>query len=79
MDSMTVALQGLQQAQTRVEQSAVRLARATAPGTENAGADSVDLSREMVNLLAARSEFSVEIKVIKTAVEMQQQAVDLLA
>ena len=79
MDAMAVALQGLQRSQTRVEQSVVRLVRSTAPDAVSAGADSVGISQEMVNLLAARSDFRASVEVVKTTDQMLQQIVNLLA
>lgn len=75
MDISAIAQQGLQQAQLHLESAASNLAGATG----SSGADSVDLSAGMVDLMSAQNNFAVNIKVMKTADEIQKYVLDLIA
>ena len=77
MDISAIALQGLDQAQASLEQAAIRIARFGADITGNS--DIVDLSAEMVALMAAKNDFSVNLKVLKTAEEVQKSTIDVSA
>ncbi len=79
MDISAIALRGLDAAQADLDQAAGSIARATVPGSDAAPADTVDLSTAIVGLLTARQEFAANIKVLKTADEMERHALDLLA
>ena len=68
-----IALEGMHQAQSRVENTAQWLARAADP------ADRTDLSAEMVALIEARNAFGANANVAKTADRMERRAIDLLA
>jgi hypothetical protein len=76
MDICSVALAGMERAAARVERSAARLATAA---DVSAPSDGLDLSQEVVSLLAARNDFAVQSRVVLTADEMQRQVLDLLA
>jgi flagellar hook-associated protein FlgK len=71
MDVTAIALTGLQGAQQTLETASRRLASPDQPG------DLVDLSSEMVALLAAKNQFAANAKVIQTSEEMQR--LDLFA
>ena len=73
MQISAIALQGMQQAEARVEVSAQRLAGTADPG------DTTDLSQEAVALLQARNSFAANVQVAKIANEMEKRTVDLLA
>ena len=79
MELSAIALRGLDAAQAGLDQAAGRIARVTEPASVAAPADTVDLSTAIVGLLAARQDFAVNVKVLKTADEMERQALDLLA
>lgn len=68
-----IALEAMLRDQGRVDLTAARLARIADPQT---GEDSVDLSREMVAVLAARTDFELQTKVVRTAEEMQDTLLD---
>jgi flagellar hook protein FlgE len=74
MDVMSVALGGMRNAQSTLEKTAERIA-AVSPETS----DSVDLSSQMVAMLAARNQFQSNARVIRTADDMQKQLLNLLA
>jgi flagellar hook protein FlgE len=71
MDVSSIALQGMQQAQLQLENSARRVA--------SANSDTVDLSQEMVSLLTAKNQFAANSNVVKIADEMQKSVINLLA
>ena len=71
---MGATLGGMQNAQSKLEKTAERIAGASA-----ATPDSVDLSTEMVGMLAARNQFQVNARVFQTADEMQKKLLDILA
>jgi flagellar hook protein FlgE len=76
MELTAIALQGMEQAGRRLETSAARIARL---GTADYGGDTVDLSREAVETLAARTDFAANARVAGTGAEMEKKLVDLLA
>jgi flagellar hook protein FlgE len=80
MDVMSAARSGMQQAQGTLEKTAQRVAHAglNQAGATQAAGDSVDLSAEMVNLLAARQQFSTSAKVAHVADEMQKSLLDMM-
>ena len=71
---MSAALGGVRNAQGSLERTAERIA-----GTSTQSADSVDLSDEMVAMLAARNQYQTNAQVIQTAGEMQKKLLDILA
>jgi flagellar basal body rod protein FlgC len=71
---MGAALGGMRNAQSTLERTAERIAGAVTPPP-----DSVDLSAEMVAMLAARNQFQANARVIQTADEMQKRLLDILA
>ena len=77
MDLSALALQGLEQANVQLEKAASSLAALSSPDGSNI--DIVDLSAQMVALLSAKNQFSVEIATLKVADEVQNNAVNLLA
>jgi hypothetical protein len=74
MDVMSTALGGMRDAQTNLEKMAERVAGASASTP-----DSVDLSTEMVGMLAARDQFQLNARVFQTSGEMQKKLLDILA
>ena len=71
---MSVALGGMRNVQSTLERTAERIA-AVSPETS----DSVDLSSQMVAMLAARNQFQSNARVIQTADDMQKTLLSLLA
>ena len=76
MELSAIARHGMETAQSRIEGTARRVSRAAA--APDAGADTVDLSREMAALLAARNDFAANARVLKTAEEIERRAISLL-
>ncbi len=79
MDISAIALQGLEQANVPLNDAAVNLASAAALSPDGSNVDTVDISAEIVALLSAKNQFSVAAATLKTANEVQKNAVDLIA
>lgn len=79
MDLSAIALQGFEQADAQLEKAASRIASAAALSPDGSNVDAVDLSAEMVALLSAKNQFSVEAATLKVADEVQKNAVNLIA
>lgn len=79
MDISAIALQGLHEAETKLEKAATRIASFGADSLDGANVDTVDLSEEMVALLSARNEFKVNVKTLETAGEVETSLIDVMA
>jgi len=79
MDFSAIALQGLEQGQLQLENAATRLAGAGAESPDGASLDTVDLSAEVVALMSAKTQFSANLSTLKTADQIQKNAIDLMA
>lgn len=79
MDPLSIALQGLQQAEVQLNAAAARIASAGSASPDGATLDVVSLSEEMVALMAAKNQFSANLATLKTADQMQKSLVDLTA
>ena len=71
MIDFSTPLSGMLSAETTVNQIAARVAQ---PAT-----DTVDLSTEIVGLMAARDSFAVDAKLAQTEDQMTQSALNVLA
>jgi flagellar hook protein FlgE len=71
MIDFSTPLSGMTQAETSVNQIAARLAQ---PAT-----DKVDLSTEMVSLMAANESFAVDAKLAQTEDQMSASALNVFA
>ena len=79
MDISAIALMGMQQAEARLEKAATRIASFGADAFDGANVDTVDLSSEMLAMMSARNEFSVNLKTLETANEVSKNTIDLMA
>ncbi|MBI3474246.1 MAG: hypothetical protein HY010_00810 [Acidobacteria bacterium] len=79
MDLSAIALQGLQQADVQLEKAAARIASAATLSADGSNVDAVDLSAEIVALLSAKNQFSVELATLKVAAQVQKNSIDLIA
>src|SRR5262249_33766317 len=73
-----ISLQGLTRAQASFERSSCRLASIGSSTPEGAPVDAVDLSTAAVDLLAARQDFTLNLKVLETAKQMERKTLNLL-
>ena len=74
MNILPAALQGMSQAEARLDGSATRIASFDAPA-----GDTVDLSAEMVTLLQARTDFEASARLVHVAGDTIRPLFDLLA
>jgi flagellar hook-associated protein FlgK len=72
MDVSAIALGGLEQAQSQLENTAKRIANPVNP------VDGVDLSQEAVSLLQARTDFQANLATLKVSDQMIQSLFDVL-
>ena len=79
MDISSIALQGLQQADTQLASAASKIASFQSNTSAGANLDTVDLSAVMVALLSAKNSFWANAATVKVAEEIQKTTVDLLA
>ncbi len=79
MDLPSIALSGLDQAQTRFDQAAVRVASVPGASADGTPVDTVDLSTAAVAVLSARYDVEASLKMVKIANDMQYQILQLLA
>ena len=78
MDLSAIALQGLQQADAQLNQAATIIASFGMTSPDGAGLDTVDLSAEVIALLSAKTQTSANLATLKTADEIQKNAIDLI-
>ena len=78
MNVLSTAREGLERAQDKVDRIAKRLAQFAA-FEDSAPVDTVDLSEEMVSLVAAQNEYSANVVVARTAAELESKLLDILA
>lgn len=76
IDLQSIAVQGIDLAQTQLEAAASGIASAASFSPEAA---TVDLSAEVVALLSARNQFDVGLATLKIAGEVLKSAVDVVA
>jgi hypothetical protein len=79
MDLSAIALQGLQIADTQLDSAASRIAASGALSPDGANLDVVDLSAAMIALLSAKNLASANLATLKTANEVTQNVIDLMA
>jgi len=79
MEISAIALQGLQAADQQLDKAAASIASAASLSPDTAPADAVDLSAEMIALLAAKNAFAANLATLKVADDVQKSAIDLIA
>lgn len=78
MEILAVALEGLTRAEAQVDQAAVRISQAGVASNGSSG-DTVDLSKEIVNLAAAKEEFLANLKALQAGDDLTKHTIDILA
>jgi flagellar hook protein FlgE len=76
MDASATALQGLQQADAQLNTAAAKIVDAGA-ASPTAAEDAVNLSEEMVAMIAAQAQFAANLATLKTADQTEQSLVNL--
>ena len=79
MDLSSIALQGLEQAQTLAEAAGAKLSSVGAPSAGGASLDTVAPSTDMIALMTAQNDTAINVSLLKTAEEAQKSVVDLIA
>ncbi|HYE72662.1 MAG TPA: hypothetical protein VEF04_04990 [Blastocatellia bacterium] len=83
MDSTSIALSGLHSASERLDKVAQKIASpsAVSQGLSDAASaqDSIDISQAAIEMLLARTEFAVNVKLLKAQDEQTRHALDLIA
>jgi flagellar hook protein FlgE len=81
MDIFSIALQGMNRADFKLDKSASEIARSgeNASSSPRLADDTVDISDAMVSLLSAKDAFNVNIKTFEVANETQKTVIDMLA
>jgi flagellar hook protein FlgE len=79
MDISAIAIQGLNQADSQLQQAATAIASAGTQSAAGSNLDTVDLATEMVELLSARTLFAANLKTLSVASEIEKSAIDLKA
>jgi len=77
MEILGTALQGLNSAETKLDQAASRISHASAD--TGVSGDSVDLATEMVNMTVAKEEYQANLKALQAGNEIAQHTIDILA
>ncbi len=70
ISSISISAAGMQRASSQLEASASRIARF--------GAEDVDITSEMVNVLNAKNDFKANTKVVEAARDMSKALLDIL-
>ena len=78
MNVLSTALEGLDRAQDKVDRVAKRLAQFAA-FEDSAPVDTIDLSEEMLSLVAAQNAHSVNATVVRTTARMESKLLNILA
>jgi len=82
-DALTIATGGMNAAALRLDAAAARVATPGAASAAEGGAlppaATVDLSSTVLDMITARTSFSVNVAVARTANTMAKQVLDILA
>lgn len=78
MEILAAALQGLNSAEAKVDQAAVRLSQAGIAPQGSSG-DTVDLATEIVNLAVGKEEYLANLKALQAGTDLIKHTVDILA
>jgi hypothetical protein len=72
MDIASIALGGLNQAQSLLDRAAIRVSNSAAT------ANPLDLATSAVELSQARTEFAANVQVVKIVDDMEKKSIDVL-
>ncbi len=78
MLNLSIPLQGMSQAASRVDTAASRIARAGSL-SQSQQPDTIDLSAEMIALMQSRNDFAANAKVAGSFDEMTKSVLNILA
>ena len=78
MEILATALEGLNRAESKVEQATARISQAGIAPNGSSG-DTVDLANEIVNLTVAKEDYLANLKALQTGDELTKHTIDILA
>ncbi len=78
MNISSIALQGLEQAQAKLQTAVSQLSSVSSPASGGADADIVDLSVAAVAMVSAKDQSSANVNVTKVADDMQKNLLSVL-
>jgi flagellar basal body rod protein FlgG len=78
MNVLSTAVEGIDRAQAKVDRAAKRLAQFAA-FEDSSPVDTVELSDEIVSLVAAQNAHAANATVVRTAAELESKLLDILA
>ena len=80
MDILSIALQGMNRAQSQLENAASNVARSGGSVSANGIAqDTVDISQQMISMMSAKNDFESNAKTVEVADQMTKTVIDMLA
>jgi len=79
MDISAIALQGLQQADTQLNEAASNIASLGAGSSAAANLDTANFSAAALSLISAQTQSSVNLATLKVADEVQKSLIDVMA
>jgi len=79
MIDFTSPLEGLQRSEEPLNRTAAKIASWGSSSGSSGNGDAVDLSAEMIALIAARNNFTANTKAVMTGDEMTRSLLDLLS
>jgi hypothetical protein len=79
MNISSIAVQGIQNAESQADAAASALTNANALAPNSPGPSISDVAADMVSLSSAQTQEAMSIDVLKTADEMQQNLLDVMA
>jgi flagellar basal body rod protein FlgB len=78
MDILATALQGLNSAEAKFDQAAVRLSQAGIAPQGSSG-DTVDIATEIVNLAVGKEEYLANLKALQAGSDLVKHTIDIFA
>jgi len=78
MEILAAALQGLNSAESQLDQAATRISQAGEAASGSSG-NSVDLATEIVNLASAKTEYQANLKALQAGDELTKHTIDIMA
>ena len=78
MEILATALEGLNRAETKVDQAAVRISQAGIAPNGSSG-DTVNLAQEIVNLTVGKEEYLANLKALEAGNDLAKHTIDILA
>jgi hypothetical protein len=79
MGASSIALQGLQQSEIQLAAAASSIATAGTTSANGSNFNLSNLSTDIVSLVTAEAQFSLNLASLKTADEVEQNLIDVLA